>query len=129
MSFTKFTPGTVPNNTAYVDNSSGLLKFKDNNGTTRNVGTPSEEEIASANTITPSARISVAKITGTTEIKKITATYAGHVLVLRWASTAKLVATENLKIPATLEPTADDSCIIHCDGTNWYLSSPLQANP
>jgi hypothetical protein len=32
-----------------------------------------------------------------------------------------------MKIPATLSPTEHDS--LHCDGTNWYQSPPLQANP
>ncbi|MDD4868678.1 MAG: glycosyl hydrolase family 28-related protein, partial [Mycobacterium sp.] len=60
--------------------------------------TERQQELASAATITPSAWADVLLITGTTEIKKITATRAGHVLILRWASTAKLVAGENLKI-------------------------------
>lgn len=86
-------------------------------------------EVASANTITIPGDAMVATITGVTEVKSINATYNGHIVVLRWASTAKLVQGENLKIPATLSPTEHDSCIIHCDGTNWYQSSPLQANP
>jgi hypothetical protein len=86
------------------------------------------EEVASANTISPSTAATLILVTGTTEVKKITATVAGHLIVLKFASTAKLVKGENLKIPANVEPTADDCLTLVCDGVNWYQVAPLQAN-
>lgn len=78
------------------------------------------EEIASANTMSPKATATFLKVTGTTEIKKITATFAGHVVTLKFASTPKVVDGENLKLNGNLEPTADTTLTLACDGTNWY---------
>lgn len=117
--FTKFTPGTVPNNTLFVEEADGLLKLKDNNGTTRRVGTPSEEEVASANTISVSARISTAKLTGTTEVKKINATFAGHRLTLRFGGGIKVINGENLKLAGNFSGNTSRTLTLVCDGTNW----------
>lgn len=87
------------------------------------------ETVASANTITVKDGITLVEITGTTEIKKINATSAGHLVVLKFASTSKLVAGENLKLTATVEPNANDTVALVCDGTNWLQVSPKQANP
>lgn len=129
LTFKRFTPGTVPNNTVYVDNADGLLKLKDNVGTTRRVGTPSEEEIASAATITPSARITVAKVSGTTEITKITATYAGHVVAFRFLTNCTVKQGENLELSAARSFTAAEGNVLTlvCDGTKWWEISRQQS--
>lgn len=88
----------------------------------------SYEEKASANTMTISRGVSVVKVTGTAEIKKINATIAGHVVTLIFASTAKIVDGENLKLIETKTASADETMQLVCDGTNWYQTSPLAAN-
>jgi|GEM_PF-6996105 len=114
----------APNKTMWLDTSTGRLKFKDANGTSRDFQMAAMETTASANTISVSTRGSVNKITGTTEIKKITPTFAGHRIVLIFSSTAKLVKglteAENLKIKETVTPGADGAYPIVCDGTYWY---------
>lgn len=75
--------------------------------------------VASANTVTlPSGR--VIKVTGTTEIKKITAAEAGTVVTLVFEGVVKTVDGENLKLASNLESTADDTLTLASDGTNWY---------
>lgn len=112
--------GTPINNSFVVNESSGLLEFRDNNGTTRKVGTPSEEEIASAATITPSARISVAKITGTTEITKINATFAGHRIDIRFTGTITVKSAENLELLMNMQAVSGNTLSLICDGTKWW---------
>jgi hypothetical protein len=60
------------------------------------------------------------EITGTTEIKKITATFIGHRITLKFKESVKVVVGENLKIGTTFEATADDTMVLICDGTNWH---------
>ena len=92
---------------------------------------PPSAELASAATITvaQTGPINFVKVSGANEIKKIEPTYDGHVIVIKWGSTAKLVQGENLKITATIEPTENDTTMLVCDGTNWYTVSEKQANP
>lgn len=85
-------------------------------------------EVASANTITlPNGQL--VKITGTTEVKKITAAVPGTFVILQFAGSCKLVAGENLKLTATFEATADDCIPLVCDGTNWFPVAAGVANP
>lgn len=75
--------------------------------------------IASANTITlPEGDL--IEVTGTTEIKKITASTAGRVVFLKMKESVKFVDGENLKLAGNFEATADDILQLVCDGTNWY---------
>lgn len=78
------------------------------------------ETVASANTITVKQGIRLVKITGTAEIKKINATYDGHMIVLKFAEGAKMVDGENLKLKEGMTATADDTITLVCDGVNWY---------
>lgn len=76
-------------------------------------------EVASAESVTlPGAAL--VKVTGSTEVKKITAAAAGTKVTLLIAATAKLVDGENLKLSAAGPNTADDTISLICDGTNWY---------
>lgn len=75
--------------------------------------------VASANTITlPGGTLN--KVTGTTEIKKITATTAGTRVTLVFEGVVKVVDGENLKLAGNFETTADDTLTLVCDGTNWF---------
>lgn len=124
LTLSSFTPGTVPNKTLYLDTTTGRLRFKDGIGATRDLAMNGEEEVASANTISVSARVSYAKVTGTTEIKKINPTYAGHVLALRFTGTLIVKQGENLSnLPRDLETQAGVILTLFCDGTNWYEMS------
>lgn len=78
------------------------------------------EEITAANTIAPKNNLALAKVKGTTEIKKVTATSDGHRLVLKFKESVKVVKGENLKLKENFEATADDTLSLVCDGTNWY---------
>lgn len=76
-------------------------------------------EVASANTLTlPNGR--VVKVTGTTEIKKITAGAKGKVVTLIFAGSLTVKDGENLKLSADFAATADDAITLVSDGTNWY---------
>ncbi|HEX6456233.1 MAG TPA: glycosyl hydrolase family 28-related protein [Solirubrobacterales bacterium] len=114
-----FNPGTVPNKTLYYDTNTGRLRFKDGIGTTRDFIMGAMEETASANTISVSTRGTLNKVTGSTEVKKINATFAGHTVKLLFTSTAKLVKGENLVIASTFEGAANRTITLICDGTNW----------
>lgn len=87
------------------------------------IGETRKETVASANTITIKNGISLVEVTGTTEIKKITATVAGHRTTLKFAGILKVVDGENLKLNGNFETTADDTITLVCDGTNWYETS------
>lgn len=76
-------------------------------------------EVASANTITlPNGRL--IKVTGTTEIKKVTAGAKGKVVTLLFAGSLTVKDGENLKLSADFSATADDTLTLISDGTNWY---------
>ncbi|MBS1863009.1 MAG: hypothetical protein JSS68_15010 [Actinobacteria bacterium] len=81
---------------------------------------PPVKELASTNSFAVGRGRNLVKVTGTEEIKKITATYPGHVVTLIFASTAKMVDGENLKLKEGFTATADDTMQLVCDGTNWY---------
>ena len=88
------------------------------------------QEIASGSTITPldAGPVTVIKLTGTAEVKKITATRPNHMLAIIFTATAKLVDGENLKLIESKAGTADDVVTLVCDGTNWYQCASLAAN-
>jgi Pectate lyase superfamily protein len=88
------------------------------------------QEIASAATITPkdAGPVTVIKVTGVAEVKKITATRPNHMLAVVFTSTAKLVDGENLKLIETKTGSADDVILLVCDGTNWFQCAALSAN-
>lgn len=84
------------------------------------IGTPpGPNSIASAEEITLTSNNKFFTITGTVEIKKIKATYAGHVVALKFSSTAKLVSGNNLKFE-TVTGAENKMVTLACDGTNWY---------
>ena len=77
-------------------------------------------DIASAATVTLPALGSLFRITGTTNITSITASWNGREVTLRFASTPTLTDGSNLRLAGNLEATADDTITLVCDGTNWY---------
>lgn len=96
--------------------------------TTPKASSTGANEVASANTLTlPNGQL--IKISGTTEVKKITAAAAGTFVILQFLGACKLVAGENLKLTATFEATADDCIALVCDGTNWFPVAAGVANP
>lgn len=95
----------------------GLVPIRNNRWRTY---PPGNATLASANEITPPIGLGMVKITGTTEIKKITATKPEDTLTLRFAEAVKVVDGENLKLNGNFEATADDTLSLRCDGTNWY---------
>lgn len=87
-------------------------------------------QVVAANTITLPGGVGVVEITGTTEIKKITAAGAGERVSLKFKESVKVVAGENLKLASgtTIEATSDDVLNLICDGTNW-LAAGFSVNP
>lgn len=75
-------------------------------------------QVASANTITLPGTNTV-EVTGTTEIKKITAGPAGQLARLIFKEALKVVKGENLKMTSNFEATAFDTLTLISDGTNW----------
>jgi hypothetical protein len=99
-------------------------------GVIKNESASAQLEVASASTISLGENCpTLIKLTGTAEVKKINATNAGHVIFVLFTSTAKLVAGENMKIPATISGTPNDVAQLICDGTNWYQVSAVSVNP
>jgi pectate lyase-like protein len=77
--------------------------------------------VASGNTISLGETCpSLIEITGKTEIKKVTATNTGHVVVLKFAEALTVKNGENLKLGGDYVAAANSSLILVCDGTNWY---------
>lgn len=112
--------------TALPDNTQLMLAYEESSKWiyAMSITTPAAKRdgsatVASANTLTlPNGR--VIKVSGTTEIKKITAAEAGTVVTLVFEGVVKTVDGENLKLSANLESTADDTLTLASDGTNWY---------
>ncbi len=61
-------------------------------------------------------------ITGATAITSITASWAGRVVTLKFASNPVFTAGSNLKLAgaANFNTSADDCISLVCDGTNWH---------
>jgi hypothetical protein len=79
------------------------------------------EEVASANTMTvKDGIVTTVLVTGTTEIKKVNATSAGHLIVLKFAGSLTVKNGENLKLGADFATEANATLCLVCDGTNWY---------
>lgn len=99
---------------------SGVLEVSFDWGASWTKVGPGAEEVASAKTMTISSGVSLVKVSGTSEIKKVNATVAGHLVVFKFASTAKVLDGENLKLVSEFKATSDDTLTLICDGTNWY---------
>lgn len=81
---------------------------------------PGSEALASAEELKPNPTKTYIEVTGTATIKKIKKTFAGHVIVLNFTSTAKVLDGENLKLAGEFSATADDCLTLICGGNNWY---------
>lgn len=75
--------------------------------------------IASAATIAPGSGVRVCHITGTTTIGTITATYDGHIIVLRFAAACAVTDGTQVKLAGAFTATAGSTLTLLCDGTNW----------
>jgi len=78
------------------------------------------QSLTAANTIAPWSVASLISVSGSTEIKKITATYNGHRITLKFSGAPKVTDGENLRLKETATFSADDTLTLVCDGTNWY---------
>jgi hypothetical protein len=76
--------------------------------------------VASANTITLPESVETVEVTGAVEVKKINASSKGRRVNLVFASTAKMVDGENLKLAGSFEHVADATMQLVSNGTNWY---------
>lgn len=83
--------------------------------------------IASAASLTVPAYADVCKITGTTTITSITASYAGRRIVLWFGSTAQVTDGSNLKLNGDFAGGANRTLTLMSDGTNWLEQS--RTNP
>ncbi|HEY6731041.1 MAG TPA: right-handed parallel beta-helix repeat-containing protein [Solirubrobacterales bacterium] len=77
-------------------------------------------DVASAATVTLPPLGSLFRITGTTNITSLTASWNGREVTLRFASTPTFTDGSNLRLAGNLVATADDTITLICDGTNWY---------
>jgi hypothetical protein len=75
---------------------------------------------ASAGTLTLPTFVDVVPITGTTEIKKITASANGRRVALIFEKALTVKNGENLKLGADFAAAAGSTLTLICDGTNWY---------
>lgn len=103
------------------------IKVAGGGGYRFNTKSQPEITVASANTITAPTE-GLIEITGALEVKKITAMRRGAILFLKFASTAKLVDGENLKLIEGKTASGDDIVGLISNGTNWYQIAPLAAN-
>ena len=76
--------------------------------------------IASVSTITVPLNGDVFKVTGTTWIATISASWPGRKVIFIFTDATKLVAGNNLKIVSDFTTTSNDTITLVCDGTNWY---------
>ncbi len=83
-------------------------------------GSLSWRDVASAATITLPPLGELFRITGTTNITSIGASWNGREITLRFASTPTVTDGSNLKLAGNFVATADDTIGLICDGTNWY---------
>lgn len=81
---------------------------------------PGAEVLASAEELKPNPTKAYIEVTGTTTIKKLKKTFAGHIVVLNFTSTAKVLDGENLKLASEFAATANDTLTLICGGNNWY---------
>ena len=77
-------------------------------------------DVASTATVTLPPLGSLFRITGTTNITSIAASWNGREVTLRFASMLTVTDGSNLRLTKNLEATADDTITLVCDGTNWY---------
>lgn len=80
----------------------------------------SYETVASAGTIAVTPGVSMVNVTGTTNIKTITATVPGHVVTLKFNANITITDGSNLKLANSFSATADDTLQLICDGSNWF---------
>lgn len=77
-------------------------------------------DVASAATITLPPLGSLFRITGTTNITSIVASWNGREVTLRFAGILTLTDGSNLRLVSNRVTSADDTLTLVCDGTNWY---------
>lgn len=77
-------------------------------------------DVASAATVTLPPLGRLFRITGTTAISSLTASWSGREISLRFASTPTIADGSNLRLAGGFSATADDVLTLVCDGTNWY---------
>lgn len=112
--------GTLIARELLLRHASDKLQISADWGINWTTASPGSETVASANTIAIGRGIPFVAITGTTEIKKVTATLAGHVVTLKFAGILTVTDGENLKLASSFTTTANDTITLACDGTNWY---------
>jgi hypothetical protein len=82
---------------------------------------PNAASAASKATVSLAAGFpTLVEITGTTEVKKITATAKGHRVTLLFEKALTVKNGENLKLGADFAATAGSTLTLVCDGSNWY---------
>ncbi len=82
--------------------------------------------VASTNALTLTVGHDLVKVSGTSNITSISATYAGHVVTLIFTGNASgigLTAGSNLKIAGNFGYGSNDTITLVCDGTNWFERS------
>jgi Pectate lyase superfamily protein len=77
-------------------------------------------DVASAATVTLPPVGARFRITGTTGITSITASWNGREVTLRFAAGLTVTDGSNLRLAGNLTATEDDTITLACDGTNWY---------
>lgn len=77
--------------------------------------------VASANTIAVSSNKRFFSITGTTNIGGITATFADHIIQLKFAGILTVVtASQNIQLASNFTTAAGSVLTLMCDGATWY---------
>lgn len=77
-----------------------------------------EPVVASAATITP--RGDFFAVTGITGITNITATYAGHIITMRFTDALTVFDGGNLFLAGNFVTAANATLTLGCNGTNWF---------
>lgn len=77
--------------------------------------------VASATTISVSSNKRFFNVTGTTNIGGITATFADHVIQLKFAGVLTvLTASQNIQLASNFTTAAGSVLTLMCDGATWY---------
>jgi hypothetical protein len=106
-----------------VPSTNGFIRRHGNYLASSEAPTGLETSVASAATITLPEENEFVKVTGTTNITSVTASFPNRRVTLVFAGILTFTDGSNLKLAGNFVTTADDSISLVCDGTDWFETS------
>lgn len=116
-------PATVVYGVPFIRINTGspaTTKYHFDDVAVRLVGDQPTPSVASAATVTLPDGADFVKVTGTTSITSVTASYAGRRVTLHFAGVLTFTDGSNLKLANDFVTAADSTISILCDGTDWF---------